>query len=447
MIKREIYQNMLEWKESSDKRALLISGARQIGKTYIVRQFAKDHYKYFVEINFIEDVNAAKIFDGALDADTIIQNISAYKMQKMIPGETLMFFDEIQECPNARTAIKFLVDDGRFDYIESGSLLGVKYKEVKSYPVGYEKKIQMFPLNFKEFAEGAGMPLEILDSLKEAYKKEVPVSEMIHQKMSELFRSYMIVGGMPAVVQKFLDTHDIAQVVDIQNDILELYRQDISKYAEQKEKTKVVFDLIPAELNAKNRRFKFSDIDKHARASRYESEVNWLVDAGVALPCYNVDEPVIPLELNQKSSLFKLFLGDTGLLCAASMENVQFDILQGNVDVNMGSILENIFAQSLKVNGFKLRYLQKKKLELDFIVQKGKRVIPIEIKSGNDYKKHSSLNQAMETEHWNLNQSYVFCKGNVEREGNVLYLPWYMVMFFKADDMPEKMVVDFNWNI
>ncbi len=447
MLYREIMEEMIQWKNSNDKRALFLVGARQIGKTFIVREFAKEHYKNFIELNFIEDQNASTIFDGDLSADVILTNISAYKMQTIVPGETLIFFDEIQECPNARTAIKFLVDDGRYDYIESGSLLGVKYHEVKSYPVGYEKKVQMYPINFREFCIANKMPENIFLELERAYHSKKAVTETIHNKMLELFYTYIIVGGMPDVVQRFIDTRDIAQVVDVQKDILELYRQDISKYALDKEKTKVIFDLIPSELNEKNRRFKFSDIDKNARVSRYESALNWLVDAGVALPCYNLEEPVIPLEINQKSNLFKLFLADTGLLCASSIENVQYDILKGNVDINMGSILENMFAQIFVESGFKLRYFQNKKIELDFILQSGKDVLPIEIKSGNDYKKHSSLNQALSVANWKFERGIVFCKGNLEVEDSLLYLPWYMAMFFKPNIIQKSLIAPFSWEV
>ncbi len=445
MLKRQIENDLKSWKKETKKRALLIIGARQIGKTYSIRKFAKEHYKNLVEINFVEDEKASQIFQGSLTADAIITNISAYKMVELEPGETLIFFDEIQECPAARTAIKFLVDDGRFDYIESGSLLGVNYREVKSYPVGYEKRLQMYPMDFQEFCEANGIPGAVLEQVEHAYTTQIPLSNAIHNKLLELFRTYLIVGGMPAAVQTFVDTRDIARVVNVQKDILLLYRQDISKYASDKEKTKVIFDLIPSELNEKNRRFMFSDINKNARVSRYESSLNWLIDAGVALACYNVEEPVIPLEINQKSNLFKLFMADTGLLCAASMENVQFDILNGDVDVNMGSILENQFAQILVANGFTLRYLQKKKMELDFIVQSGKKVMPIEIKSGNDYKKHNSLTQALQVDHWKFKEGIVFCKGNVERDGKILYLPWYMAMFFRAEKLPEQLLVKFSW--
>lgn len=436
MLRRTVEEDFLAWKNDKDHKALFITGARQIGKTYSIRQFAKKQYHNFIEINFIENESAQMIFEHVSNVDMIITNLTAYTGKKMVPGETLIFLDEIQECPNARTAIKFLVEDGRFDYIESGSLLGVRYKEVKSYPVGFEKVIRMYPLSFLEFLYANGVEEETITYLKNSYEKKQAVSEAVHQTMIQLFQYYMIVGGMPEVVQRFVNTHDIGQVLEIQNSILELYRQDISKYAlNDKNKIKDIFDRIPSELNDKNKRFILQSLSKSARMQRYENSFLWLNDAGVALPCYNVAEPVIPLKINEKHNLFKLFLADTGLLCAASFENVQFEILQGNLDINMGSILENMFAQILTTNGFTVRYFDKKgKCELDFVIQVGNKVLPLEIKSGNSYREHAALNYALHTEQWNLDEGIVFCSGNIEVNDKVTYLPWYMVMFL----MPEK---------
>ena len=443
MLRRMIEQELLAWKEDESHKALLITGARQIGKTYSIRQFAKQNYQNFVEINFIVSESAQMIFENVSDVDMMITNLTAYTGKKLVPGETLIFLDEIQECPKARTAIKFLVEDGRFDYIESGSLLGVKYKEVKSYPVGYETVLQMYPLSFQEFLYANGVEENTIAYLKNAYEKKNAVSESVHKTMIRLFQYYMIVGGMPDAVQRFVDTHDIGQVTEVQKSILELYRQDISKYAmNDKAKIKDIFDSIPSELNEKNKRFILRDIAKSARMERYENSFLWLRDAGVALPCYNVAEPMIPLKINEKHNLFKLFMADTGLLCAASLENVQFEILQGKLDVNMGSILENIFAQILTTSGFTIRYFNKKgKCELNFLIQRGGEVLPLEIKSGNSYHEHASLNYALKAENWNWKQGIVFCAGNIETTENITYLPWYMSMFLKPEKIQKGFVV------
>lgn len=445
MLKRAIYDKLIRWKESQNRRALCIIGARQTGKTTIIREFGKKNYKYFVEINFVTDKDAEKIFDDSLDADTIIENLTAFKMQKMEPGETLVFLDEIQECPNARSAIKFLVEDGRFDYIESGSLLGVRHREVRSYPVGFEEIGYMYPMSFEEFIIANGVQESTLEMLDSCCRTESEVSQSVHDTMLKLFYTYIVVGGMPAAVQTYITTHDIGKVVNIQREILELYRLDISKYAEGNDKIKIraIFDSIPSQLDDKNRRFFLSKVDKNGRQNRYENSFLWLSDAGVALPSYNVTEPQPPLQLNEKRNIFKLFMNDTGLLCAACMKNIQFDILQGNVAVNMGSILENLFAQAIKCNGFSLNYYESKKYgEIDFVVQNGMMIDLIEIKSGNDYTKHPALDNMMKTDNWSFGEKIVFCKGNIRKQGEILYLPWYMIMFYKPDPVPEGYIYE-----
>lgn len=445
MLKRAIYDKLIRWKESQNRRALCIIGARQTGKTTIIREFGKKNYKYFVEINFVTDKDAEKIFDDSLDADTIIENLTAFKMQKMEPGETLVFLDEIQECPNARSAIKFLVEDGRFDYIESGSLLGVRHREVRSYPVGFEEICYMYPMSFEEFIIANGVQESTLEMLDSCCRTESEVSQSVHDTMLKLFYTYIVVGGMPAAVQTYITTHDIGKVVNIQREILELYRLDISKYAEGNDKIKIraIFDSIPSQLDDKNRRFFLSKVDKNGRQNRYENSFLWLSDAGVALPSYNVTEPQPPLQLNEKRNIFKLFMNDTGLLCAACMKNIQFDILQGNVAVNMGSILENLFAQAIKCNGFSLNYYESKKYgEIDFVVQNGMMIDLIEIKSGNDYTKHPALDNMMKTDNWSFGEKIVFCKGNIRKQGEILYLPWYMIMFYKPDPVPEGYIYE-----
>ena len=248
---------------------------------------------------------------------------------------------------------------------------------------------------------------------------------------------------MPDVVQTYVNTHDIGKVIQVQRNILELYRQDIAKYAEGSDKIKIkaIFDSIASQLDDKNRRFVLNHIDENGRMNRYENAFLWLSDAGVALPSYNVTEPQIPLQLNEKRNLFKLFMGDTGLLCASCMENIQFELLQGNMEVNMGSILENVFAQAIKSNGFFLNYFDSKKYgELDFVIQNGLKVDILEIKSGNDYKKHAALNKVTAVEKWIFDRKIVFCKGNVEKEGNIEYFPWYMVMFYQREREPEGFI-------
>jgi len=443
VLQREIYSELLDWYNDEKKKALLICGARQIGKTYIVREFANEKYDVFVEFNFLEDIKAREIFDGDLDVDTLIPKITAYGEKALIPGKTLIFFDEIQECPNARTAIKFLVEDGRFDYIESGSLLGVNYKLIESYPVGFEKRLYMYPLTFKEFCINQGVQEETFDLLEKSIHSKKPIDHFIHDLFIKHFTYYVIVGGMPEVVATFFDTRDLAKVLSIQKEIVILYRDDISKYA-GKDRLKIleIFDSIPSQLNDSNRRFMLNRLSANARLNRYEDSFLWLKDAGVGLPYYNLDHPMIPLKLNEKRNLFKLYLSDSGLLCAMSLKNIQYDLLNGDFSINMGSILENVFATQLKANEYDSYYYHDKKVgEIDFVIQEDNHLIAIEIKSGSNYKSHSALNNVLE-KYSDVKEGIVFCKDNVLVEGNVTYLPWYMIMFLKPVNKLEGLIVD-----
>ena len=443
MLRRKAYQRLLDWKNNPNHKALCVFGARQIGKTTLIRRFGKENYKHFVEINFVSDTKAAGIFAGDLDVNTIITGLTAYTQQSMEPGQTLVFFDEVQECPNVRTAIKFLVEDGRFDYIESGSLLGTKFKTVKSLPVGFEEIYRMYPMDFEEFLWANGVPEATVDYLRSCMETKTQVLQTVHETMTKLFYSYIVVGGMPDVVQTYVDTHDIGKVVSVQTSLLELYRQDIARYAEGNEKIKIqaIFDAIPSQLNDKNRRFLVNSLAPSARMTRYADSFQWLSDAGVALPCYNVTEPQTPLKLNEKHSLFKLFMNDVGLLCAACMENVQYELLNGDLNVNLGSILENIVAQQLKANGYDLYYFDAKKYgEVDFVVSGGVHTRLIEVKSGNDYKKHNALDRIRSVSEWAFRDSIVLCKGNLEVEKDIVYLPWYMMIFVCPDTPPQGLI-------
>lgn len=439
VLARSAYETMLQWKESPSKRALLVTGARQVGKTYLIREFGNSAYEVFLEINFIEKPKAKEIFEGDLDADTLIANLTAFTNVVLVPGRTLIFLDEIQECPRARTAMKFLVEDGRFDYVESGSLLGVSYKEVPSYPVGYEQRLRMYPLTLREFFCAIGQNEQTLELVHERVQNCEPVPAAIHERLLRAFALYMVVGGMPAAVEKFNETSDLSQVLAVQQDIVDLYRQDIAKYGDDKPHIKMIFDAIPEELDKKNKRFKLTDLAKTARMERYASDFMWIADAGVGLPCYNVKTPELPLSLNTQHNLFKLFLCDVGLLSAQTSGDTRFDLLQGNLSVNWGSMLENAVAQELMAHGFDLRYFDKAKYgEVDFVIEKGSAVLPIEAKSGKDYERHKALDNVMAVGEWGVKQAVVLCQGNVRDCGGVLYLPWYAAMFLEKNAGPQK---------
>lgn len=434
MIARKIEQILEEFYEKEEKKALLVTGARQIGKTFSIREFGK-RYSSFVEINFLENKTACSLFEKAENSEDILLRLSMIAEVPLVPGETLIFLDEVQECKEIVTAIKFLVEEGSYRYVLSGSLLGVDLKDIRSVPVGYMDIVEMYPLDFEEFAVANGVSERVLRALEDAFTQEKEVDSLIHDKMMELFRLYLIVGGMPAVVTKYLTTNNLQEVVKEQKSILEAYKKDISKYdPENKLYLEDIFELIPSELNSKNKRFILKSLNENFKFSRYSNSFVWLKDAGVALPAFCAEEPRCPLLLSKATNLFKLFLSDVGLLAAMYMDNIQIKVLNREKDINFGAIYENAVAQELKAHGFDLYYFNSKKQgELDFLIEQGGEVLPLEIKSGKDYTKHAALSQVLENEDYQISKAYVFHNGNVSRKGKVLYAPVYMLMFVKKE--------------
>jgi predicted AAA+ superfamily ATPase len=432
MLKRKILSQLDDWKNSEDKVALLIKGARQVGKTTAVRAFGRTNYKNFIEINFEQSPSARQAFDGDLDAETIILNLSAMGYGPFEAGQTLVFFDEIQSCPNARTAIKFLVQDGRFDYIESGSLLGINYKDVSSYPVGFEEQLDMFPLDFEEFLWAKGVSADVVATLQYAYDALSPVPDFVHEQVMRAYREYLVVGGMPGVVNAFLASDDFTQILRVQNIILGSYRDDIAKYADKrKENAKAIFDAIPEQLNKKNKRFILASLEKGATSRKYEQATMWLTDAGIAYHCLNITGLELPLSFSEKRNLYKLYMLDTGLLCAMTMDGIQSAVLSGDIRINEGAIAENAVAAALRQRGTPLYYYDKKtRMELDFVFKDKRGLSVIEVKSGDSYRRHAALDNAYTDNPEKFARRIVLCKGNVETGANgVLYLPLYMAMF------------------
>lgn len=430
-LKRKILSQLEEWKRGTPNKALLIKGARQVGKTTIVRQFAKANYKNFVEINFEQKPLAKQAFDGNLDARTVLINLSAMGFGPLEPGKTLIFFDEIQSCPKARTAIKFLVEDGQYDYIESGSLLGINYKDVSSYPVGFEHELDMYPLDFEEFLWACNVSQDVVGRLRECYENVCPVPDFLHDQIMERYRQYLIVGGMPEVVATFLSNEDFKKTVTNQKDILTGYRNDISKYAgNEKILVKSVFDAIPGQLSKQDKRFVLASIEKNAAQRKYGAPTQWLVDAGMAYYSFNVGSFELPFPSHENLSLYKLFFVDTGLMCAMMLDNIQFKVLTGDIFVNEGALAENFVAGELSKHGVSLNYYDKKsKHELDFVFPEGNKISIIEVKSGKDYKKHSSLNMVQSLFADKINRQIVVSGNNLESENGIIYIPFYMTMF------------------
>lgn len=439
MLERRIKQEIRDFLDSDRKEALMVTGARQVGKTYIIRECAKEIYKNIVEINFVENQQAVKLFENITGSKDILLRLSALTDVPMIPGETLVFFDEVQECPEIVTAIKFLVEDGQYRYILSGSLLGVELKDIRSVPVGYLSILEMYPLDFREFCEANRVSQTVMDKLKECFEKKQQVDELIHEKMMELFRLYLIVGGMPAVVDAYIRTNNLKEVLRIQQGIVQLYYKDIAKYdKDNKLYLDEIFSLIPSELNNKNKRFIMKDLNENFRFSRYENSFIWLKEAGVALPVYCVQEPEIPLLLSKSTNLFKLFLSDVGLLASMYVDGLQLKILSREKDINFGAIYENVAVQELKAHGFELYYFNSKKQgELDFVIEYQGNVLPLEIKSGKAYTRHNALDNVLKDERYAVPQALVFCNENISTVDKIVYLPIYMIGFLENEKIDE----------
>ena len=433
MLKRKIISQLTGWKEESVNKALLIKGARQVGKTTIVRQFARSHYENFIEINFEQMPMAKQAFEGNLDARTILINLSAMGFGPLEPGKTLIFFDEIQSCPKARTAIKFLVEDGQFDYIESGSLLGINYKDVSSYPVGFEHEIDMYPLDFEEFLWACNISEDVVDMLRDCYENHRTVPDFLHQQIMDRYRQYLIVGGMPEVVATYLDNEDFNKTITNQKDILTGYRNDRSKYAgKDKLLVKSVFDAIPGQLSKQDKRFVLAAIEKNASRRKYGAPTQWLVDAGMAYYSFNVGSFELPFPSHENLRLYKIFFVDSGLMCAMMLDNIQGKVLTGDIFVNEGALAENYVAGELTKHGISLNYYDRKsKHELDFVFPEGNKISVIEVKSGKDYMKHTSLDVAQSLFSDRINRRIVMSGNNLKSENGVLYLPFYMSMFIK----------------
>lgn len=433
MLKRKISDYLESYFTPNRREALLITGARQVGKSYAIREFGKSHYSSFIEINLLEDSIARTSISKASNSKDLLLRITAIASQPLIKGKTLIFFDEVQVVPEIVTAIKFLVEEGSYQYVLSGSLLGIELKRISSMPVGYLTVKEMYPLNLEEFYRACGISDNIFSVLEEAFKAEREIDSIIHRKLMELFRLYLIVGGMPAVVQTYLDTNDIKKVVNKQREILSMYVEDISQYdINNKLYIKDIFNLIPAELNNPNKRFILKNLNENTKFSRLEDSFIWIREAGVAIGVYNIEEPKLPLELAKLRNLFKLFSNDVGLLACQYADGIQLRILNNDIDINYGSIYENAVAEELYSHGLKLYYFNSKKQgELDFVIKLDDKILPIEVKSGKNYLRHNALKNVIENKDYEIEKAYVLYNENIKRVGNIVYLPIYLMMFIK----------------
>ena len=458
MLKRKIESVLAEWRNSESKKPLVIKGIRQCGKTYIVRKFAEENYESVIYMNFILEPDKKTAFIGNIDVDTIILNLSALiPGSRFINGKTCIILDEIQECREARTALKSFQIDGRFDIIATGSLLGVRGygKSGKnaengqdSIPVGYETVVEMYPLDFEEFLWANGMNDKVIDSVKSCFEKETAVPEGIHNVMMELLYRYVIVGGLPEVVNKFLETKNIELIYQVQRNLIAEYEEDMIKYADDADKARIreCFESIPKQLARENKKFQYSVVRKGGRSSQYIGSIQWLEDAGLVRRCYNTQITELPLEGNSIKDCFKLYTTDIGLLVAMLDYGTQADILRGNLLGYKGAIFENLMADFLCKSGQKLYYFQKESgLELDFLVRYKGECVVLEVKAKSG--KAKSLKTVLKNKNvYHVNHAIKLGKYNVGRKEEVFTIPLYMGFLIK-DKLADIIVPDIDLSV
>lgn len=447
MLKRKIMNSLVEWKNNTNtkKKALVIKGLRQIGKTYIVKQFAEEYYENVIYINFKTNDNLKSIFDEDLIVDRILMDMSA-KMPniKLIPFKTLIIFDEIQECANARASLKSFVEDKRYDVIATGSLLGIKgynKKKSKGVPTGSEHIIYMYPLDFEEFLWAKGVNENVIDYLKQCFESRTPVSKSTHEAMLRYFKEYICVGGLPEAVNTFISTGDMNRVFDEQRDILEEYKDDFGKHLDENENEEIdelllarieeVFDSIPSQLAKENKKFQYSKIKVKGRSADYREAIQWLVDAGIVSQCFNLSNLESPLEGNKIDNIFKLYMRDSGLFVAMLEKGTAGEILSGNLSSYKGAIYENIIADAFSKMDRKLYYFHKDSgLEVDFITKYKNEVVLVEVKAttGNTKSTNTILDNY---DNYKVNKCIKLGEYNIGEVGSKLTIPYYLVFLLQ----------------
>lgn len=438
MLKRKIEQKLGDWKKTENHKPLLIKGCRQCGKTFSVLDFARKNYKNVVYLNFFENPDYASVFSGSLEVDSIVMLLSALLGSAAVfeDGKTVLVLDEIQECPEARTALKFFRIDGRYDVIGTGSLLGVKGygKEPKSIPVGSETVIDMYPLDFEEFLWANGITDPVIEMLSQCLEKEMPVPEALHNRMKQLLLQYVVVGGMPDAVQTFVDTKQMDEVLRIQRDIVRSYEDDMVKYAERKDKSRIreCFQSIPKQLSKENKKFQYSIIKKGSTSSKYAGSLQWIEDAGIILRCYNLSITELPLDGNAEEDVFKVYMRDCGLFVSMLEDGTQYDILQGRLYGYKGAIFENLIADILGKMGRKLYYFHKDSgLEVDFVIRYQGQCTLVEVKAATGNTK-STKTILQHPEKYHVTSAIKLGDYNVGRAEQILTLPLYMAFLLKA---------------
>ena len=442
MFKRKIEAKLLEWKKSKDKMPIVIKGCRQCGKTFSVLDFAKKNYNHVIYLDFFQNPQYKSLFDDSLEIDNLIMNISTLiPGTRMVPGETCFVFDEIQDCPRARTSLKFFKTDGRFDVICTGSLLGVSgYKSQLAdaekwapIPVGYEKIVDMYPMDFEEWLWANGIQEAVVSKLEGCLSSSTPVPEVIHRRMTQLLQQYLIVGGMPRAVTVFMETHNMQEVASVQRTIIDEYKSDMLKYAPQPDKARIreCFESIPKQLSRENKKFAYAQIRTNGRGRDYLGSLQWIEDAGIIRRCYNLEIPELPLGGHAIADQFKVYMADTGLFVSMLDPETAFDILKGNLYGYKGAIFENLIADIFGKMGRKLYYYRKDSgLEVDFVMRYAGECTLVEVKASSGNVKSTKTILA-HPEKYHVSKAIKLGDYNIGSSGMVTTLPLYMAFLLK----------------
>lgn len=448
-FQRKAYDDLLQWHNSSPGTALLVRGARQIGKSTLIRHLGESCYDVFIEVNLYRDAAAREALAQARDAQELISRISLLSPTPLVPERTLIFIDEVQELPDIITMAKFLVEDGRFRYAFSGSMLGTELKSIRSYPVGFVTELVMRPMGFEEFCWAIGASNEALLSVREACRTLLPLPDYLHKALLSFFRTYIVVGGMPTAVQEFVRTKgDLAAVRAIQQELVKSYEHDIKKYAGSRAlNVEAIFEQLPLQLDSATRRFVLNSIDDDARYESYRKDFVWLTSAGVALKCDQVTDPRSPLKATERPGHFKLYESDTGMLVSRYSQALARAVYFDERTTNKGAVFENVIAQELVMLDHQLYYyMNRKRGEVDFLIEtEAGEVLPIEVKSGMSARAHAALNGLLGADGFDIPRGLVLSRLNIERTDRVIYLPWYAIfcideLFAREEPLPRAVL-------
>ena len=449
MLYRKIENAINSYLKSDTDKVLVVTGARQIGKSYIIRHCARQLFKNFLEINLVEDAQGPRVFDTVRTIDDFYIALAAYGNVPLGDRkDSLIFLDEIQEYPHLLTLFKFLREDGRYRFVASGSMLGVSLKRTTSIPLGSIDILKMYPLDFEEFliANGIGSPM--IDALKKSYEDVTTVNEGVHNRVMDLYKRYLLVGGLPEAVNKYIETRDLVRVRDVQQSIIDLYRIDAAKYDKDHSlKIGRIYNLIPSNMENKKKRVVYKEIEGEGRkrASDYDEEMEYLISSGIAVEVRAISNPKFPLIETEQKNLIKLYMNDPGLLTCVLYRNNPMPVLNSENSINLGSVYECAVACQLAANGNEMFYYDNRlKGEVDFLVDdyNSLTVMPIEVKSGKDYKRHVAISRLVTNREYGINRGYVLSNSNiVEEENDIVYMPVYFSVFIGNQPYKQEAII------